>query len=213
MVARSLDLALKPAGILGQVTAHHLLYRRFVAGLAASSSPRPDPGNQGVTESPLKGLDSGAGEVPRGRRRITCRAVGSDVVERVVQKRRKHNSMPRAGGPRAVKRNLSLWSKRDFDAIDGRLLEAREEKRLIKALTEHVGGRPSVTQEILIKRTARSVIMLEVLERRVLETKDFGDLQARQMIALTNSARLNLMALGLKAAEAPKTLASYIKAA
>jgi hypothetical protein len=121
--------------------------------------------------------------------------------------------MARSGAPGGVKRNLSLWSKRNFDAIDGRLLEAKEEKRLIKALTEHVGGSPSVTQEILIKRTARFVIMLEVLERRVLETKDFGDLQARQMIALSNSARLNLQALGLKAAETPKTLQSYIKAA
>jgi hypothetical protein len=120
--------------------------------------------------------------------------------------------MPRSGGPGRVKRNLSLWSKRDFDAIDGRLLEAKEEKRLIAALTEHVGGRPSAA-EILIKRTARFVIMLEVLERRVLETKDFGDLQSRQMIALANTARMNLVALGLKPTEAPKTLQSYIKAA
>jgi hypothetical protein len=118
--------------------------------------------------------------------------------------------MPRAGGARAVRRNLSLWSTRNLDQIDGRLLEAREERRLIKALTEHVGGRPSATQEILIKRTARFVLMLEVLERRVLETKDFGDLQARQMIALSNSARMNLVALGLKPAEAPKTLQAYI---
>jgi hypothetical protein len=118
--------------------------------------------------------------------------------------------MARAGGPRAVKRNLSLWSKRDYDAIDGRLIEAREEKRIIRELSDHCGGRPSAPQAMLIKRTARSVIILSILEKRVLENHDLGDLEARQMIALTNSVRLNLVALGLKAAEAPKTLQAYI---
>jgi hypothetical protein len=108
--------------------------------------------------------------------------------------------MARAGGPRAVRRNLNLYSRRGFDAIDGRLLEAREEKRLIKALTEHV-GRPSFPEQLLIKRTARSLVMLSVLERRILEKHDLGDLEARQTITLANSIRLNLMALGLKKSE------------
>ena len=118
--------------------------------------------------------------------------------------------MPR-GGPRQVKRRQSVWCKRGFAELDGRLLEAREEKRLIRALGEHVGGRPSVPQQLLIRRTARSLIMLGILERRVLEEHDLGDLQARQMIALSNSVRLNLVALGLERAEAPATLRSYIK--
>jgi hypothetical protein len=73
--------------------------------------------------------------------------------------------MVRAGGPRAAKRNLSLWSTRKYDEIDGRLLEAREEKQLIADLTAHSGGRPSVPEQLLIKRTARSLIILGVLER------------------------------------------------
>ena len=109
--------------------------------------------------------------------------------------------MPRAGGPRAVKRNLSLWSRREYDSIDGRLLEAREEKKIIRALSEHVGGCPSVAERLLIKRVARSLIMVSLLEKRVLERHDFGDLEARQLLALSNSCRLGLVALGLKAAQ------------
>jgi hypothetical protein len=120
--------------------------------------------------------------------------------------------MSRAGGPRAVKRNLSLWSRRGYAEIDGRLLEAREEKRLIQALTEHV-GQPSFPQQLLIRRTARALVMVSIIERRVLEQQEFGDLQARQLLALTNSVRLNLVALGLERSEAPMSLKRYIKAA
>jgi hypothetical protein len=114
------------------------------------------------------------------------------------------------GGPRVAKRNLSIWTKRPFDAIDGRLLEAREERRIIRALTAHVGGQPSVAQVILIQRTARLVIILSMLEKQVLEKMDLGDLHARQLLALSNSVRLNLQALGLKASEAAPTLKAYL---
>jgi hypothetical protein len=108
--------------------------------------------------------------------------------------------MARAGGPRAVRRNLNVYSRREFDAIDGRLLEAREERRIVRALNDHV-GQPSVPEQMLIRRTARVLIMLGVLERRILEGHDLGDLQARQTIALGNSIRLNLVAFGLKRSE------------
>ena len=51
---------------------------------------------------------------------------------------------------------------------------------------------------LLIKRTARAVIMLATLEKRVLDSLDLGDLEARQMIALANSVRMNLSVLGIK---------------
>jgi len=104
--------------------------------------------------------------------------------------------MARAGGPRAVKRNLSLWSQRGFAEIDGRLLEAREEKRIIRELTEHV-GRPSVPQVILIRRTARLLIIIGQLERRIIEGNELGDLVGRQTVALHNALRLSLSALGM----------------
>jgi hypothetical protein len=119
--------------------------------------------------------------------------------------------MARAGGRRAVKRNLSALSRRKYDAIDGRLLEAREEKRIFLALTEHVGGAPSVTEELLIRRTARAAVLVSIIERRILEQQEFSDLQSRQLIALTNSVRLNLVALGLKPPKkGPASLKSYI---
>ena len=47
------------------------------------------------------------------------------------------------GGPRFAQRRLSLWSKRGFAELDGRLAEAREENRIIADLTHHVGRRRS----------------------------------------------------------------------
>ena len=118
--------------------------------------------------------------------------------------------MARAGGPRAVKRNLPQGSVRKYDQIDGRLLEAREEKQIIADLTAHVGGRPTAPQKLLIKRIARASIIVSIIERKVIETGELGDLQARQMNALWNSVRLGLDKLGLTKAEAPTTLQAYV---
>jgi hypothetical protein len=119
--------------------------------------------------------------------------------------------MARSGGPRVAKRHLSLWSKRDFYAIDGRLLEAREEKRLVNMMTAHVGT-PSVLQQLLIRRAARLLIVIGLLERRVIEhpDKELGDLACRQLIAFHNALRLTFGALGLEAGEVPKTLQAYL---
>jgi hypothetical protein len=149
-----------------------------------------------------------SGGSPQELLELFC-ASASYVLGNALKVRGSSKVMARAGGPRAVKRNLSLWSTRKYDAIDGRLLEAREEKRLVKALSEHV-GQPTFPQTLLIKRTARSLVMVSILERRVLERQEFGDLQARQLLALSNSIRLNLVALGLKKAETQATLKSYL---
>jgi hypothetical protein len=96
-----------------------------------------------------------------------------------------------------AKRTLPLWSKRNYDAIDGRLVEAKVERQIIGELTNHVGGFPTAPQRLLIKRTARLVVMLGIIERRIIESCDLKDLEARQLCALSNSLRLNLQALGL----------------
>jgi hypothetical protein len=102
------------------------------------------------------------------------------------------------GGARQVKRSLKPFSRMRFDELDQRILEAKEERSIIAGLTDHVGGQPTFPQMLLIKRIARSVIMLATIEKRVLDTLDLGDLEARQMIALANSIRLSLRDLGLK---------------
>jgi hypothetical protein len=99
------------------------------------------------------------------------------------------------GGPRQAKRKQSLRSRRGFAELDGRLLEAREEKRLIRELTAHCGGHPSITQMVLIKRSARLLIMIGQLERRLIEGNSMGDLAARRVVALHGALRLSLTAL------------------
>jgi hypothetical protein len=119
-------------------------------------------------------------------------------------------SMARAGGPRVARRQLSIWSKRDFGALDARLLEAKEEKRLIRLLSEHV-GKPSIVQELMIRRAARLLLVIGLLERRVIERPDdLGDLACRQLVAFHNALRLTFTALGMERGEAPKTLQAYI---
>jgi hypothetical protein len=101
---------------------------------------------------------------------------------------------------------------RGYCELDGRLVEAREEKRIIRELSAHVGV-PSITQAILIKRAARLLIMLGQLERRVIEANELGDLGGRQVVALHNALRLSLQAIGLeRASDQPATLKGYLKA-
>ena len=80
---------------------------------------------------------------------------------------------PTRGAAAQKRRRLSLWSMRGYCELDGRLVESREEKRLIAELSEHV-GRPSVTQRILIKRAARLLIMIGQLERRMIEANELA---------------------------------------
>ena len=68
---------------------------------------------------------------------------------------------------------------------------------MIRELTRHVGS-PSITQQILIRRSARLLIMVGQLERRLIEQNDIGDLASRQICALHNSLRLSLQALGFE---------------
>ena len=106
---------------------------------------------------------------------------------------------------------MSLWSKRGFAEIDGRLTEAREEHRIIEDLTRHV-GRPTIPQMILIRRTARLLVMITQLERRMIEDAALGDLGGRQVCALHNSLRLSLQAIGLERAEKEiPSVANFLK--
>jgi hypothetical protein len=103
-----------------------------------------------------------------------------------------------------------MWSKRKYDQIDGRLLEAQEEQQLIAELTQHIGPGITVPQKLLIKRVARASIIVSILERRVIESGDLGDLQARQLNALWNSVTRGLAALGLHKSDVPTSLKAYV---
>jgi hypothetical protein len=105
---------------------------------------------------------------------------------------------------------LSVWSRRKFGALDQRTAEAKAERKLVEELSAQV-GRPTPAQMIVIRQTARTSIMATLLTRRIIESGDLGDLQARQVLALINTTRLGLVALGLKRkGEAPPDLVQYI---
>jgi hypothetical protein len=93
---------------------------------------------------------------------------------------------------------MSKLARRQPYEVDGRLLEAAEEQRLIAELTEHVGGSPTLPQRLLIQRIARTSIIVSVLERKVIEQGELGDLQSRQVNALWNTLTRCLTALGMK---------------
>ena len=111
-------------------------------------------------------------------------------------------------------RQVGVWSRRNFAELDQRLIEAKEERRVITELTAYVGGNPSVPQVLLIKRTARLLLMISALERRALEGNDLGDLAGRQIVALHNALRRSLAELGAARPEVrPPRLADVLKVA
>src|SRR5687768_15539098 len=121
--------------------------------------------------------------------------------------------MPR-GGPNFASRKLSIWSKRPIGAIDGRTLEARREKAIVAELVTHVGGAPTPVQKLLIARAARLAVTTELIERRILESGEVGDLNGRQVLAWTNSLRQVLALLGVeRPQQLPKKLADVLRVA
>ena len=94
--------------------------------------------------------------------------------------------------------------------MDGRLREARMMRDTRAALIEHVGGKPSAVQRMLIDRAA--VLMLQV---SLMDAKQSdGGLTAhdgRQYLAWCNTLSRLLRQLGLKgAAGAPPSLRDHI---
>jgi hypothetical protein len=106
------------------------------------------------------------------------------------------------GGRRFASRKLSIWSRRPLAAIDRRTLEGRREKEVEAELVAHVGGSPSAVQKILIARAARLTVTVELMERRLIESGEVGDLNGRQVLAWVNSLRQVLVALGVEKPEA-----------
>jgi hypothetical protein len=98
--------------------------------------------------------------------------------------------------------------------LDGRTREAQRGRDVIADLTAHLGGSPSVPQRILIQRIAKLLVVIEVLERRLIEKGEVGDLAGRQYLAWVNSIRLLLQVIGIERSEqAPPRLAEVLKLA
>ncbi len=115
--------------------------------------------------------------------------------------------------------------------LDGRTKIARAMKGVRRALYEHVGGSPTITQVLLIERVVNKLPVLEAMEqyRLLLQVDiDSGNLTPDELLvaykvfvdtgldtrykSFCDSFRADLLALGLSQPDAPATgLADYIK--
>jgi hypothetical protein len=116
-----------------------------------------------------------------------------------------------SGGPRPAKRKINVRRFAVGRELDARTLEGKSERRAIQELTAHVGGNPTFPQEVLIRRAARLLVMVEYMERHLIETDEMSDWASRQMLAWVNTLRRTLEALGMdRPQRAPKRLADLI---
>jgi hypothetical protein len=117
-----------------------------------------------------------------------------------------------SGGPRPAKRKINLRRFAVGRELDARTLEGKTERRAIRELTEHVGGNPTFPQQVLITRAARLLVMVEHMERHLIESDEMSDWASRQMLAWVNTLRRTLQALGMdRPQRAPKRLADVIR--
>jgi hypothetical protein len=83
--------------------------------------------------------------------------------------------------------------------INGRSREGKFLRAYELALIEHVGGRPSATQQALITRTARLALHLELLdERSIKEGRGLGPTDQHFYCVWSNSLARHLAKLGFE---------------
>lgn len=94
----------------------------------------------------------------------------------------------------------------DFKAvkIDGRTALAKAINLMRSELTKHVGGKPSIAEALIIERACHKAIKCYIYETNSFSDGEQGSKD--HYLALCNSLRLDLQALGLKPKEATKVL-------
>jgi hypothetical protein len=91
------------------------------------------------------------------------------------------------------------------DQVDGRSKEGRFLRNCEAELIAHCGGSPSFTQRLMIRRCARAMLRLELLDGKMADGS-WTDHDARTFGGLSNALRLMLRELGLNAAPKNKPL-------
>jgi hypothetical protein len=84
------------------------------------------------------------------------------------------------------------------DAIDGRSKEGRFLRHCEAGLLAQLGGEPSFAQRLLIRRVSRAVLRLDFLDEKM-ASGTLTDHDAKAFSALSNTVRLCLRELGIKA--------------
>ncbi len=89
------------------------------------------------------------------------------------------------------------------DKVDGRSKDGRFLAQIERELVAQIGGQPSMTEKLLIRRLARGMLRLELLDEKMTDGQ-WTDHDARTFGGLTNAVRLLARELGLRAAPAKK---------
>ena len=89
------------------------------------------------------------------------------------------------------------------DRVDSRSREGRFLSQIERSLVAQVGGAPSFTEKLLIRRLSRAMLRLELIDERSL-SGTLSDHDARSFSALSNQVRLLARELGLKPAPVEK---------
>jgi hypothetical protein len=98
------------------------------------------------------------------------------------------------------------------DAIDGRSREGKFLRRIEAELMAQIAASPSFAQSLLIRRAARAMLQLELLDQKM-ASGNWTAFDGRVQSGLNNAVRLGLKELGLKAAvQRPPTLSEYLSA-
>jgi hypothetical protein len=98
------------------------------------------------------------------------------------------------------------------DQWDGRSREGKFLRRCESELIAQIGGEPSWAQLMLIRRAARSLLQLELIDARI-TAGDMNECNSRMMGGIANNLRLTLRELGVRAPPAKKvSLAEYLEA-
>ena len=97
-------------------------------------------------------------------------------------------------------------------SVDGRSRAGKLLRRVEAELLAQIPGEPTFAQKLLCRRAARAVWMLDELDMKLVEGRNWNACDSNTQGGLSNSLRLILRDLGIKAAPArPKpTLSSYL---
>lgn len=94
--------------------------------------------------------------------------------------------------------------------LDGRTREARLLREVRAELAEHVGGKPSITERMLIERCAMLTLRLKQMDDKI-ASGSMTDLDARTYICWSNGLSRSLRLLGFKSAvSAPPRLSEVL---
>jgi hypothetical protein len=97
-------------------------------------------------------------------------------------------------------------------SIDGRSRAGKFLRRVEQELLAQIPGEPTFAQKILARRAARATWMLDELDLKLVEGRNWNACDSNTQGGLSNSLRLILRELGIKAAPSKQkpTLTEYL---